>query len=181
MKKKTNYAILGVLTLGPQSGYDIKKFIEDSIAHFWQESYGQLYPALKQMVKEGFVTLQIVKTEGKPDKKVYTITGKGREILQAWLQKPVEALPKIRHDLLLKLFFGNEVSNETNIKHIEIHKEHCQQSLNILTGIKTMIEKEMSSHPGSKFWVITVLNGIHALKAQINWADESINILQGIK
>jgi len=37
----SSFAILGVLSLGAMSGYDVKKLIERSIAHFWNESYGQ--------------------------------------------------------------------------------------------------------------------------------------------
>lgn len=35
---KSRYAVLGMLSLGPMSGYDIKKVIEESINNFWQES-----------------------------------------------------------------------------------------------------------------------------------------------
>ncbi|UCB53625.1 MAG: PadR family transcriptional regulator, partial [Candidatus Zixiibacteriota bacterium] len=43
---KTEFAVLGLLSLSPMSGYDMKAFISQSIGYFWQESYGQLYPAL---------------------------------------------------------------------------------------------------------------------------------------
>jgi len=50
---RTKYAILGILALAPQTGYELKQFIERSLSAFWQESYGQLYPTLKLLVKEG--------------------------------------------------------------------------------------------------------------------------------
>ena len=39
---RTRYTVLGTLTHGPMTGYDIKKFIESSINNFWRESYGQI-------------------------------------------------------------------------------------------------------------------------------------------
>ncbi|MDH3629255.1 MAG: PadR family transcriptional regulator, partial [Acidobacteriota bacterium] len=45
-RSSSRYAVLGILTLEPMSGYDIKKFIETSVAHFWRESYGNIYPLL---------------------------------------------------------------------------------------------------------------------------------------
>ncbi|MGH9601902.1 MAG: PadR family transcriptional regulator, partial [Terriglobales bacterium] len=45
----TRFALLGLLSLGPQSGYDLKKRMEQSIAHFWSESYGQIYPTLRRL------------------------------------------------------------------------------------------------------------------------------------
>ena len=50
---KSKYVILGMLARMPQTGYTIKKWIENEYSHFWQESYGQIYPTLKKMVAEG--------------------------------------------------------------------------------------------------------------------------------
>ena len=48
--------LLGLLTIAPMSGYDLGQLIQDSIHYFWRESYGQIYPSLKQLSAEGFVT-----------------------------------------------------------------------------------------------------------------------------
>ena len=58
-EKRSKYAILGILSLGSMSGYDIKKMFEKSIGNFWSESYGQIYPLLKALVDEGFATSSI--------------------------------------------------------------------------------------------------------------------------
>ena len=47
-ENRSKYAVLGMLATGPKSGYDIKQTIETSIGHFWNESYGQIYPILKR-------------------------------------------------------------------------------------------------------------------------------------
>src|SRR5438132_1157029 len=46
--RSTPYAVLGMLSLAPMSGYDIRKESETSIGYFWSESYGQLSPAMMQ-------------------------------------------------------------------------------------------------------------------------------------
>ena len=55
-RSSTDYAILGMLTLRPMSGYDIRATIGESIAYFWTESYGQIYPTLKRLTKEKLLT-----------------------------------------------------------------------------------------------------------------------------
>src|SRR5439155_265174 len=45
----SRYAILGVLSRRAMSGYDVKKLIERSIAHFWNESHAQIYPILNPL------------------------------------------------------------------------------------------------------------------------------------
>ena len=73
---------LGILSTGEASGYEIKKEIEEGLfSHFIDASYGSIYPALTQLAGEGLVTVRAEEQSGKPDKKVYAITPKGRDAL----------------------------------------------------------------------------------------------------
>ena len=100
--------LLGLLSVAPMSGYDLGQAIRASVGFFWNESYGQIYPNLKRLAAEGFVTAKTERQKGKPDRRVYSITKKGRERLAAWLA--VAPQPEIpRNELLLKLFFGAQV------------------------------------------------------------------------
>src|ERR1700722_14027305 len=102
-------ALLGLLTMKPMSGYDIKALIPQSIGNFWSESYGQIYPSLKRLAETGLVEKKTQRQKGKPDRHVYSLTEDGRARLRDWLKLPVVAeVP--RHELLLKLFFGAHVS-----------------------------------------------------------------------
>ena len=74
---KTKYALLGVLSMHPASGYDIKKFWDSSFGFFWQENYGNLYPLLQRMEHEQLISRTVSYTEGKPAKNIYTVTDKG--------------------------------------------------------------------------------------------------------
>lgn len=57
-QNKSQYALLGMLTLGEMSGYDIKKLFDTSLRNFWGESFGQIYPILRRLVREGLATVQ---------------------------------------------------------------------------------------------------------------------------
>ena len=52
---RTRFAVLGSLTLGDRSGYDLKREIERRMSAFWAESVGQIYPTLKHLQNEGLV------------------------------------------------------------------------------------------------------------------------------
>jgi PadR family transcriptional regulator AphA len=56
--------------------------IRQSVGHFWNESYGQIYPNLKKLASEGLVSRKTERQKGKPDRHVYSITDKGRERLK---------------------------------------------------------------------------------------------------
>ena len=75
----TKYAILGLLTIGCQTGYSMKKMMDESLNHFWKISYGQIYPTLKNLLDEELITVQEQSESGKPDKKAYQLTSLGWE------------------------------------------------------------------------------------------------------
>lgn len=97
---------LGMLTDGPASGYDMKKCFESSFGHFFPAGYGSIYPALATLARNGLVEFEEVPQEGKPDRKVYSITAKGRDTLMQGLSKP-EPSHKIRSEFLATLWFAH--------------------------------------------------------------------------
>ncbi|MCM3338595.1 PadR family transcriptional regulator [Paenibacillus sp. MER TA 81-3] len=52
--------VLGLLMQGPKSGYDIKQEYEIELSHFFDASYGSVYPALKQLEKSGMIVKETV-------------------------------------------------------------------------------------------------------------------------
>ena len=74
---------LGILTFGDATGYEIKKMAEEGLfSHFIEASFGSIYPALTKMTEEGLLTCRSEVQDGKPDKKVYSITEQGRSALR---------------------------------------------------------------------------------------------------
>lgn len=176
---RTRYTVLGTLTHGPRTGYDIKKFIEGSIANFWRESYGQIYPTLKNLAAEGLVTRESQEQEGKPDRYVYSLTDAGRSKLREWLVEPAEPqVPRI--ELLLKLFFGAEVSVEANVRHVERHRQHLEQRLAKCHEIEEYLKDVQRDAPGLPFWLMGLRQGILVNEALLAWCDEATATLQAL-
>src|SRR2546428_11912841 len=90
----SRYAILGVLSRRPMSGYDVKKLIDRSIAHFWSESYGQIYPILNRLAAEGLAERRRERQRGQPGRHVYSLTSEGRAGLLPWLAPPPPPQPR---------------------------------------------------------------------------------------
>lgn len=177
MKKgKTRFAVLGILSYGPMSGYDIKKFYEKNVAGFWSESYGQIYPILKRLAEEGLATRSIHKQEGKPDRHIYAITEKGREELQQWLMGPTGRHIG-RHETLLKLMFGKQISLADNILQIERFRDRQRDELKEIETLKERFENEEINDPNMPFWKLAFTYGEHVNRAYINWAEEAIAAL----
>jgi PadR family transcriptional regulator AphA len=176
-ENKSRYALLGMLSLGPMTGYDLKKAIEASIGYFWQEHYAQIYPMLKQLTREGLTTSHIEEHEGKPDRHVYALTDKGREELQRWLAGPVES-QVLRHELLLKLFFGKQVPFPVSIEHIQQYRELQVQLLHIVEKTEAHIKDVAAENPNFPYWLIALSYGKHNAEAIIEWCDEALATLE---
>ncbi len=170
---KSKYAILGMLSIEPMSGYDIKKGIEESISNFWTESYGQIYPVLKSLVAEKLVTKIVERGAGKPDRHVYSLTAAGREELQAWLVEG--AVPKAeRNEFLLKLFFGGEVEASVNIRRVEQFRELQRGSLERYKAIEKELKAARDGNENAPYWLMTVRYGQHVRQALLDWCDETL-------
>lgn len=109
---------LGILSVGEASGYEIKKDIEEGMfSHFIEASFGSIYPALTQLAGEEQVTVRAEEQTGKPDKKVYAITAKGR----AALARSIAVLPardKYKSEFLFQMLLQQYISPGTMLAAI---------------------------------------------------------------
>lgn len=100
----TAYVILGMVSEGPRSGYEIKATVDSTTRFFWAASYGQIYPELKRLSEAGLLVGVDSPTGGRR-RTLYEITAAGEEELKAWLRQPPETF-EMREEGLLKLFFA---------------------------------------------------------------------------
>ena len=142
--------LLGLLTIEPMSGYDLGQTIRGSIGHFWNESYGQIYPNLKKLAADGLVSAKTEKQKGKPERRIYSITREGRERLTNWLAVPPQAeVP--RNELLLKLFFGAQVFPDISIGYIERMAESERSSIQLIKRAAEEIARNQQ-YPDAPYW-----------------------------
>lgn len=100
---------LAILYDGEATGYEIRKLsVEGEYSYFTDASYGAIYPALARLEQESFVTSRVELQEGKPSKKIYSITETGRT---AFIQSLFEKMgdDQFRSEFLLFLRFATEL------------------------------------------------------------------------
>jgi DNA-binding PadR family transcriptional regulator len=159
------------------SGYDIKKTIEGSISNFWRESYGQIYPILRRIEAEGLATCSRRASEGGRDRNVYSISEAGRADLRRWLSEPTPP-PRLRNELLLKLFFGRQGDLAAHIGTLEAHRREQLEALERYSQIQAELEAEASGQPDLPFWLMTLRYGESDARARIGWCDETLSTLR---
>lgn len=105
------YAILGILSFKPLTGYDLRKIIQDSAFMYWSGNNNQIYKSLVELLDEGFVTNEVQHQENSPSKKIYTITGEGIAELKDWVLSSPE-LPEFKKTFLIQLAWADQLSTE---------------------------------------------------------------------
>ena len=150
---KTYYPILGLLGIKPMSGYEIRSWIEEYLGFFWNEGWGQIYPALKELKERGFISLQsdaAITKRGSRPRKVFAITESGRTALQRYLSVPPDD-ESFRSELLLKIFFGAAAEGEVIRRHVEAELakqraiEACRSSLDAELDARSVSDCDASS------------------------------------
>ena len=176
----SRYAVLGMLSMGLETGYAMKKHVELNLGHFWNESYGQIYPILRQLVTEGLATRQAEHQPGGRRRNRYALTQAGWDELRAWLTKAPEPQPP-RLELLLKLSFGERVPVEACEQLIRDHSEVCQRDIAQLAAIESALRQGQSPHRDQPYWLMTLRYGRAVREAERVWCEETLEHLQEIR
>ncbi len=173
-RPRTDYALLGLLAAHPMSGAELRDTIQNSIRHFWSESFGQVYPALKRMAGEGLVEALPPEATGKRPRIRYAITDAGRAALSGWFGEAIAPQPP-RQEMLLKLFFAPHAPPGVLRAQVEEYRTRNAVHLAHLEAAVAGIEDRL--HPDAPYWKMTARQGILVLRATVAWADETLTEL----
>jgi DNA-binding PadR family transcriptional regulator len=101
----TSYAVLSLVEmLGEATPYDLKRFLEKSIANFWAIPHTTFYAEAQRLALAGHLSER--QERGGRRRKLYTLTERGREVLAAWKRSPALAPPQLHEEGVLKIFAG---------------------------------------------------------------------------
>ena len=119
------HAILVSLLEQPASGYELARRFDRSIGRFWTATHQQIYRVLARMEADGWVSVEVVEQEGRPDKRVHTPSAHGRQVLAEWLAAPMP-METFRSDLAVRLrgaSYGDRARLTRNL--LDIRSDHA--------------------------------------------------------
>lgn len=175
------HALLGLINYKALSGYDLKSAFNSSINMFWDASLPQIYRTLHQMEKNEWVRSSIEEQNGKPNRKVYEISVKGKEELRSWLSEPLDLMHE-KNPLMIKMFFGNQMDKKDLIRQLNIRRDQYRTNLrkyeSVLTETVDRIADKLNAENDKLFWRLTVDCGIRRAKMFIEWCDSALELLE---
>jgi PadR family transcriptional regulator AphA len=124
------------------------------------------------------VKSDIVRTSGRPNRHLYTLTEKGKEIFLEWLKKPADAEIR-RNEFLLKLFFAGALTVQDVVRIIEHEKIRNERILSIYNHIGQEYIKKIDNEGAKKFAYLTLSYGKKLAAARALWFEEVLQELKG--
>jgi PadR family transcriptional regulator, regulatory protein AphA len=164
----TAYAILGMLSLAPMSGYELLANVGKSIAHFWTISKSQAYAELGRLEDAGLVTGTDVAQEGAPDKRTYQLTDAGTAALDDWLAEVAFEETKTRSLVLLKVFFAYRMPPDVFVATLERYRAESEKRREHLAAIVSLLD----GLPETFYPRATALLGLRTAEASVGWVEE---------
>ncbi len=176
------YTLLGFLSCGPMTGYDLKKHMDNSTQFFWHAKLSQIYPTLKKLAEKGLVEATVIPQEGKPDKKIYLITEAGRATLMDWLAEPIDELPPTKKPTLLKLFFSGALDKETLLaqlrRQLALHRTQLAYYQQETAAYIEQVIAETGLTREGVLWELTRQFGEEYERTYIRWLEKAIETVE---
>lgn len=170
---QTELAVLGALSVEPATGYALRETIRDVLGHFWSESFGQIYPALAELERQGHVQRSGGSRAGSS---VFQVTASGTARLHELLSEPVQAVPP-RSGLLLRLFFGRTLGAQGCRALLLTARADAERQVAEYRALVCELQAEANHAQDHPFWLLTVSAGQHAATATIEWTTEALATL----
>ncbi|MFD0837706.1 PadR family transcriptional regulator [Williamsia serinedens] len=171
------HAIMVSLAERPGTGYEIGRQFARSIGYFWSATHQQIYRTLKKLHVDGLVEMEDVAQDGRPDKKVYTLSAAGRDALRAWISDPAP-VPRLRDELSVRLRAAEHGDLRDLVAEFRRHRDAHRERLSLYRRFADTDLTPSTATRGRRLHQRLVLQGgIRIEEGLIDWCDEVIDAL----
>jgi PadR family transcriptional regulator AphA len=165
------YFILGLLTQQSMSGYDMRRFLKSLSWLISSPSTGSLYPILRALLEEDLATVETIPGLDKPPKKIYTITGAGRQELRAWIEQPVVSEVPLKA-FVMRLLLVDNFSPAKLMAHLQQRRAHVAAHTDALHRAAGMSREEENLGQS-----LAMGYGLTLATAELSWLDDTLGEL----
>ena len=174
-----HYAILGLLSEKPMTGYDLKKKMQDSLYMYWSGNNNQIYTALLQLSSNDFLKSEIQHQDGAPSKKICFITDKGRDELQEWIYSTQPEVPEFRKPFLIQMAFAGKLKPAKIEELLLKYKDELNSRLIMQQEKQRRIKDIKKNTKQEKFIENMIFDNIFKFyQSELEWTQK---VLEGVR
>ena len=169
-------AILGLLLEAPMHGYELRKQLATKLGAFRAAiSYGSLYPTLRRMKLDGWITEETPATDAQPPplaskrgRVVYKITAEGKERFQNLL---AESGPETFDDPGFGVHFAffSRTDQATRLRILEGRRRRVEERREGLRDVLTRAAERLDAYT-----LELQRHGLDACEREVRWLEELI-------
>ncbi|MFF4556239.1 PadR family transcriptional regulator [Streptomyces sp. NPDC001422] len=181
---KFEHVLLGVLAMQPQSGYDLRRWLERE-GRFLRSGVhqSQIYRLLARMTEKGWIDWESDPRDGAPDAKVYRLTPEGRAELLAWARSPYEPPSRFQDpDFLARFLFAGMLDADLPVRLIDVELAHRRAQVAQSRGRDRSLGlndalPEIDPERTRLLGELLHLEGVRQIDAWIDWLERTRRLL----
>ena len=166
--------LLGLVSIQPSTGYDLKRRFATTSMGVYQPSSGALYPALDRLERRGLLRSEMPPpAAGVRPRRLYHLTEGGRQAHLGWVREPV--VPEtVAQDLGLHLL---RFVLMAHVLSADAVLEFLVSLRAALAGFVASLEQSASAADvsGNPYAGLAVEHGLAVHRASLAWADQAIS------
>ena len=179
------HGILGLLSYGPMSGYDLTKAFGQSLSYFWAAQTSQIYRELEAMTGCGWIEIKEERQRGHMVTTLHTLTDAGRDELARWLEEPLEERSGTRSPFLLRLFFQSRAGLDSIRALVQARKLWAEAHAESLRETLALVIPERREGVDDELavfcWKQAAEFGLAQFEAETRWAEDCLARLEALK
>ncbi len=162
-------AILGLLCESPRYGYELEKIIEERGMRVWTEiGFSSIYYVLKRLESREYIQSEVKDVEGRPSRRVYTVTEKGQTAMKEKVKSVLSQNKKVISPFDLGIAYHYVLEPEEVLGCLTQYIESLDERKAVLE--RSIREKEKE---GAKYRVIALfLRPLAHVKAEKEWVEQ---------
>ncbi len=171
-------ALLGLLSVRPMTGYEIRHHFDRALASWWDTPRTQIYPKLRELEARRLIEHEYVVQESRPNKRVYSPTPEGRAQLEDWLKGAIP-WPDLRHHMMMRLFLGHLLPAGELSALLADYRERTAEWVQQLKAIEEKFSGSLSGpYRDAVFFELLSLRSLIALaEHEVSGADRALKVM----
>jgi DNA-binding PadR family transcriptional regulator len=168
-----SHAILGLLLEGERHGYEMASKLAERIPS-GPYNHGQIHQALEQIEQRGWAVSRSDSGLSR-NRRPFSITPKGRQEFQAWLNRPVAVGRPVRDEIVVKLVFLGQHDPARLVEVLEQRRREYRERLaEVQVPTTTAPGQPLDARLGQ-----LVLDGFRfRAEAEVRWVEHCLAVLR---
>ena len=162
------------------AGYELDKEFKESLKYIWQATSSQIYSELDNMEQKGWLVSERIMQDEKPNKRVYSITEKGKTELMDWMTTPEADVKNSltgKSAFLFRVLLAGSLSKEQALELLRSFREVCLARKTVQNDLRELVPQDeiKYGYEQALFFELVALHGEMMNQARLAWIEKAIS------